>query len=647
MTAKLTMAAVKTELGQELFRGDPSDSYRTVYRHVYSWPDIDITEHAEAKLVRGLLEPKGKRWYSARDGRGIPPETMSRDVPRVVNKSLKEVVDWINSRGPLLTSNPKRSNVTAKKPSALAKLLGISQAKYDSLSPAQKIALIDKALPRADEATARKLRFSRQAIERWAKGIRPPKRNKAKPDKWIQRAVKKPGRLHTILGISQDKYDSLTKEQKLSRIAKALEKIEGVETKKAKSERGALLFAERAVAGGGFKKAKRNPLPRKKPELFFKKINLPTGPGRHQNRDWYNFRVVDLGDAWDVSWSDYTGDDYNSEIVSKNDKKGAAWVFAAYDKAQRVKRNPSEHKQVWDDAFVAGWKAAKRAKREVPPAKAYAKVDSAKYGIDWIDGYAAYADWKRGAYATANVKRAKSLGLTGTENPSGEVIGIMDQETGRSAKEPRTGRVVRTRVTVSEVPNVAKDKRTFIVTEYAGLSALRQKKFSESYYAKGHATADKARALARAWIAGTENPSSSATLTAAQKVTLVTAFTHIRKQATKVLPALAKVGLAVDSSIHDSPRHYAMTTATRSSATIYVAPEMAKLPKAQLDGVLMHEFGHAAVEMTGGHGSGSYDAKENKADRMAERLFGVKISYTSKGVETTGRGTRPRPAGLR
>ncbi len=363
-----------------------------------------------------------------------------------------------------------------KKPSALAKLLGISQAKYDSLSPAQKIALIDKALPRADEATARKLRFSRQAIERWAKGIRPPKRNKAKPDKWIQRAVKKPGRLHTILGISQDKYDSLTKEQKLSRIAKALEKIEGVETKKAKSERGALLFAERAVTGGGFKK---------------------------------------------------------------------------------TKRNPSEHKQVWDDAFVAGWKAAKRAKREVPPAKAYAKVDSAKYGIDWIDGYAAYADWKRGAYATANVKRAKSLGLTGKENPS------------------------------------------------------------------------------------------SATLTAAQKVTLVTAFTHIRRQAAKVLPALAKVGLAVDSSIHDSPRHYAMTTATRSSATIYVAPEMAKLPKAQLDGVLMHEFGHAAVEMTGGHGSGSYDAKENKADRMAERLFGVKISYTSKGVETTGRGTRPRPAGLR
>ncbi len=136
-------------------------------------------------------------------------------------------------------------------------------------------------------------------------------------------------------------------------------------------------------------------------------------------------------------------------------------------------------------------------------------------------------------------------------------------------------------------------------------------------------------------------------LSSVQKRRLIAAFTRIQKKAIKALPQLTAVGLVLEPGLHKTPRAYAKTKCLKTKATIYVAPEIAKLPKTQLDGVLMHEFGHAALEMTTGHGAGSYDAKERRADKMAEKLFGTKICYTAKGIETTGKGTRPRPAGLR
>lgn len=136
-------------------------------------------------------------------------------------------------------------------------------------------------------------------------------------------------------------------------------------------------------------------------------------------------------------------------------------------------------------------------------------------------------------------------------------------------------------------------------------------------------------------------------LTKAQKAMVVAYFKQMRKHAAAQYPKMAKVQLLSDASVHDIPRHYATCKASRSTAAISIAPELAKLPKTQIAGVLMHEFGHMLLSMYGTHGTGSYDSKERAADRAAEKLFGTKIYYTARGVQTTGRGQRPRPAGLR
>jgi len=70
-------------------------------------------------------------------------------------------------------------------------------------------------------------------------------------------------------------------------------------------------------------------------------------------------------------------------------------------------------KPQWVKDFKAGWEASKKAKKEIPPKKAYnmARV-SKKHGTYWIDGYAAWVDHKRGAHAQPGVRDAKKMGLT-------------------------------------------------------------------------------------------------------------------------------------------------------------------------------------------------------------------------------------------
>ena len=74
------------------------------------------------------------------------------------------------------------------------------------------------------------------------------------------------------------------------------------------------------------------------------------------------------------------------------------------------------HKQAWDDAFIAGFKAAIKdltAGNWYVAQTAFNRRASVrkKYGSDWVEGYGAMQDVKNGAYAHSGPKRAIALGL--------------------------------------------------------------------------------------------------------------------------------------------------------------------------------------------------------------------------------------------
>lgn len=74
---------------------------------------------------------------------------------------------------------------------------------------------------------------------------------------------------------------------------------------------------------------------------------------------------------------------------------------------------------------------------------------------------------------------------------------------------------------------------------------------------------------------------------------------------------------------------------------IVVAPKLANCGDLdRIEGVLRHEFGHAALWHLG------RDHSERDADAMGERLFGAPIYYDSEEVQSLAPGVRPRPAHL-
>lgn len=75
--------------------------------------------------------------------------------------------------------------------------------------------------------------------------------------------------------------------------------------------------------------------------------------------------------------------------------------------------------------------------------------------------------------------------------------------------------------------------------------------------------------------------------------------------------------------------------------TIVVAPKMRTAAPSRVEGVLMHEFGHAYL-----FHRGRLDHTERDADRAAEELFGAPIGYDRDDVQTSAGGVRPRPARL-
>lgn len=136
-------------------------------------------------------------------------------------------------------------------------------------------------------------------------------------------------------------------------------------------------------------------------------------------------------------------------------------------------------------------------------------------------------------------------------------------------------------------------------------------------------------------------------------------FLIIREMARDWNSRLQAVGLAVDSSIHDTDRHYAATIIDPKmpDVLIRVAPEMAELSEDAIQGLLMHEFGHVAAEwgLSGEKVPREYDAREWQADELAEEIFGAEIWYDERDVERAVFGdssprsgwSRPRPRGVR
>jgi hypothetical protein len=157
---------------------------------------------------------------------------------------------------------------------------------------------------------------------------------------------------------------------------------------------------------------------------------------------------------------------------------------------------------------------------------------------------------------------------------------------------------------------------------------------------------------------GKKNPAPKAKpVTHAQLAKVAKIFRDVRNAAAKVDPKAVTTTLVLDAKVHDSPRHFAMTgKKADGTVTIHVAPELANEPTPVIVGVIRHEFGHVLDFL--GHGlklggklkSRSYDAKERRADKIAEKAFKTKIYYDKRGVEVSGpgaKGKRPRPKGLK
>ena len=105
-------------------------------------------------------------------------------------------------------------------------------------------------------------------------------------------------------------------------------------------------------------------------------------------------------------------------------RKAMVYVDQAVDLAMRMVRDAMESveleeredvvfdKPQWVADFKAGWEASKAARKYVPPQEAYNRPGvSRKHGGFWIDGYAAWIDYNRGAVGQDNVQVAKRLGL--------------------------------------------------------------------------------------------------------------------------------------------------------------------------------------------------------------------------------------------
>lgn len=79
----------------------------------------------------------------------------------------------------------------------------------------------------------------------------------------------------------------------------------------------------------------------------------------------------------------------------------------------------------------------------------------------------------------------------------------------------------------------------------------------------------------------------------------------------------------------------------RAPLVIELAPRMYRTSRQRVDGVLMHEVGHAWWIVRG-----KLDHTERDADRAGRTVFGTGIQYDRGDVQSTGPGKSPRPRRL-
>ena len=131
---------------------------------------------------------------------------------------------------------------------------------------------------------------------------------------------------------------------------------------------------------------------------------------------------------------------------------------------------------------------------------------------------------------------------------------------------------------------------------------------------------------------------------------------------------LSDLAVIVDPKVHDTDRHFAMCS--ERADEIRVAPQLADQPYPIIDGILMHEIGHAAdfaykgklwAEMNTGGAPLLMMSRsawrgwkrrtpyvvERHADDLAEAIFSVRIGYVGPlMLQSTEGGVRPRPFGI-
>lgn len=89
-----------------------------------------------------------------------------------------------------------------------------------------------------------------------------------------------------------------------------------------------------------------------------------------------------------------------------------------------------------------------------------------------------------------------------------------------------------------------------------------------------------------------------------------------------------------------TPRDLAYVQIGESPPRLVIVERLLKLPRSNVLGVILHEFGHLADMTPNAPGA------EQRADDLAELFSSYRISYDSRDIQTIGRGTYPRPIRL-
>ena len=88
-------------------------------------------------------------------------------------------------------------------------------------------------------------------------------------------------------------------------------------------------------------------------------------------------------------------------------------------------------------------------------------------------------------------------------------------------------------------------------------------------------------------------------------------------------------------------RDFAYTYQDNNDYIIVVAPKLNRQSQKRQEGIMLHELAHIVL-LSRGYPNHS----EKEADKLVREEWGIPIAYDSQDVQTTGKGTYPRPSHL-